>query len=119
MHTTWGFVKILGSLLPFLRKLFEGTTCQVLVALVAPDLILRRQPAAAVEEVILHLLDPDFLNLALVLFTGVQQTGNIVAHATEGGIHCGHLTFSNRYSSNGGNRTAPSFPLPPLHRLVD
>ena len=97
----------------------EGTMCQGLVALVAPDLIFRRRTAAAAEEVLFSLLDSDLLNIALVLFTGIQQPGNIVAHATESVSHCGHLAFSNGDSSNGGNRTTPSFPLPLFHRLVD
>ena len=119
MRTTWGVVNISGSLIPFIRKLLKGTTCQVLVALVAPDLILRRRTAAAAEEVLLPLIDPDFLDLELVLFTGIQHAGNIFARATEGGSHCGHLNFSNKDSSNGGNSMAPSFPLPLFYRLVD
>ena len=87
MRTTWGFVNISGSLLPFLRKLLEGTTCQCLVTLVAPDLILRRRTAAFSEEVLFPLIDPDLLNLALVLFTGIKLPRNIVAHATESGSH--------------------------------
>ena len=119
MRTTWGVVKILGSLLPFFRNILEGTTCQGLVSLVDSDLFLRRQTAAAAEEVLLPLLDPDFLDLAMVLSTGIQQTGNIFAHATDGGSHCGHLTSSNRDSSNGGNRTAPCFSLLLFFGLVD
>ena len=119
MRTIWGVVNISGSLLLFLRKLPEGTTCQVLFALVAPDLIFRRRTSDTAEEILLPLLDDDFLDLALVLFTGIQQPGNIVAHATESGSHCRHFYSSNRDSSNGGNRTTPSFPLPLFHRLVD
>ena len=69
MRTTRGVVNISGSLLPFLG--LEGTTCQGLVALVAPDFIIRRRTAAAAEEVLLPLLKPDLLNLALVLLTGI------------------------------------------------
>ena len=47
--------------------------CQGLVALVAPDLIFQRRTDAASEEVLLSLLDSDLLDLALVLFTGIQQ----------------------------------------------
>ena len=85
MHTIWGVVKISGSLLPSLRNLHEGTTSQGLVYLVALDLFLRRLTADKAEEfILLPLLDPDFLDLALVLFIDIQQTGNIVAYATEG-----------------------------------
>ena len=59
MRTTRGVVKILGSLLPFIR--LEGTTYQGLVALVAPDIIFRRRTAAAAEEVLFPLLDYDLL----------------------------------------------------------
>ena len=69
MCTTQGVVNISGSLLPFLG--FEGTACQGLVALVAPDFIIRRHTAAAAEEVLLPLLNPDIFNLALVLLTGI------------------------------------------------
>ena len=72
MRTTWGFVNISGSLLLFIRKILEETTCQGLVALVAPGLILRRRPAAAAGDVLFPLLDPDLLDLALFLFTGMQ-----------------------------------------------
>ena len=71
MRTAQGVVNISGSLLPFLG--LEGTACQGLVALVAPDFIIRRKTAAAAEEVLLPLLDTDFLNLALVLLTGIQH----------------------------------------------
>ena len=90
-----------------------------MVALVAPDLIFRRQTAAAAEEVLLPLLDSDLFNLALVLLTGIYQPGNIIAHATESGSHRRHLAFGNRDSSNGGNRTTYSFTIPLFHRLVD
>ena len=69
MRTTRGVVNISGYLLPFLG--LEGTACQGLVALVAPDFIIRRQTAAAAEEVLLPLLNSDLLNLALVLLTGI------------------------------------------------
>ena len=83
MRTTWGFAKISGTLLPFLINLHEGTTLQGLVSLVALDLFLRKRTAAAAEEFILpRLLDTDFLDLALAFYTGIQQTSNIVAHAT-------------------------------------
>ena len=90
-----------------------------MVALVAHDLIFRRRTAAAAEEVLFPLLDSDLLSLVLVFLTGVQKPGNIVARATDSGSHRGHLAFSNRDSSNRGNRTTPSFPLPLLHILVD
>ena len=69
MHTTQGVVNISGSFLLFLG--LEGTACQGLVALVAPDFIFRRQTATAAEEVLLPLLDSDIFNLALVLLTGI------------------------------------------------
>ena len=113
MHTTWGVVKISGSLLPSLRNLHEGTTRTGLVSLVALDLLFRRRnDAAAVEKfIILPMLDTDFIDHAMVLSTGIQKTGNTIAHATEGGSHCRHLTSSHRYSSNRGSRKAPCFPL--------
>ena len=80
MHTARGVVNISGSLLPFLG--LEVIACQGLVALVAPNIIIRRRNAAADEEVLFTLLDSDLLDLALVLFTGIQQTGNIVAYTT-------------------------------------
>ena len=69
MRTACRVVNILGSLLMFLG--LEGTACHVMVALVAPDFIIQRRPAAAVEEVLLCLLNPDLFNLALVLLTGI------------------------------------------------
>ena len=69
MRTIRGVVNISGSLLPFLG--LEGTACQGLVALVAPDFIIRRRTAVADEEVLLPLLNPDLFNLALVLLTGI------------------------------------------------
>ena len=69
MRTTLGVVNISGSLLPFL--ILEGTTWQGLFALFAPDLIFRRQTAAAAEEVLPPLFDSDIFNLALVLLTGI------------------------------------------------
>ena len=69
MGTTRGVVNISGSLIPFLR--LDGTTCQGLDALIAPDLIFRRLTAAAAEEVLLPLLDSDIFNLALVLLAGI------------------------------------------------
>ena len=69
MRTNRGVVTISGSLLSFLR--LDGTTCQGLVALVAPDLIFRRQTAAAAEEVLIPLIDSDLFNLALVLLTSI------------------------------------------------
>ena len=72
MRTTWGGFNISGSLLPFLRSILEVTMYQGLVALVARDLILRRRTAAADDEVLLPLLDPDLLDLVLVLLTGIQ-----------------------------------------------
>ena len=117
MRTTRGVVNISVSLPSFLG--LEGTACQGLVALVAPDFIIRRQTADAAEEVLLPLLDSNLFNLVLVLLTGIYQTGNIFAHATESGSHCGHLDFGNRYSSNEGNRKTSSFPMSLLHRLVD
>ena len=45
--------------------------------------------------------------------------GQIIAHGTESGSHRGYLAFGNRDSSNGGDRTTPSFPIPLFHRLVD
>ena len=69
MSTTRGVVNISGSLLSFLE--LEGTACQGLIALVAPDFIFRRRIAAAAEEVLLHLLNSDLFNLALVLLTGI------------------------------------------------
>ena len=69
MHTILGVVKISGSLLPFLG--LEGTACQGLVALVAPDLIIQRRTDAAAEKVLFPLLNPDLFNLALVLLTDI------------------------------------------------
>ena len=64
-----GVVNISGSFLSFLG--LEGIACQGLVALVVPDFIIRRQTAAAAEEVLLPLLDSDLFNIALVLLTGI------------------------------------------------
>ena len=101
MLTTWGVVKISGSLIPSLINLHEGTTCKGLVSLVSLYLFLRIRTAAAAEEfILLPLFDPDFIDLALVLSIDIQQTGNIVAHSTEVVSHCGHLTSSNRDSRN-------------------
>ena len=59
MRTTWGVVKISGSLFPSLRKLHEVTMCQGLVSLVALYLFLRIQMYDAAKEfIILPLLDP-------------------------------------------------------------
>ena len=69
MRTTQGVVNISGPLLPFL--VLEGTACQGLVALVAPDLIFRRRTADDVEEVLLPLPNSDIFNLALVLIAGI------------------------------------------------
>ena len=70
MLTTRGVVNISGSLLPFLG--LNGTACQGLVALVAPDYVFRRRTAdAAAEEVLLPLLESDLFNLALVLLIGI------------------------------------------------
>ena len=96
MHTTLGVVKTSGSLIPFLR--LEVTTCQGLFALVAPDLVFRRRTAAAAEEFFLPLLDSNLIKIVLVLLTGIQKPGNIVAHATESVSHCGHLAFGNSSS---------------------
>ena len=72
MRTTWGVVKISGSLIPSLQKLYEGTTCKGLVSLVALDIFLRRRTTASAEEfILLPLLDPVFLDLVLVLSTGI------------------------------------------------
>ena len=83
MRATWGVVIISGCLLLFLINHLEKTTCQGLVASVAPNIVLRRQTAAAAEVVLFPLIDSDLLNIALVLLTGIKQPGNIVAHATE------------------------------------
>ena len=69
MRTARGVVNISGSLLPFLGV--EVIACQCLVALVAPDFIIRIRTAAAAEDVLLPLLHSDLLNLALVLLNGI------------------------------------------------
>ena len=69
MRITRGVVNISGSLLLFLG--LEGTVCQGLVVLVAPDFIIRRRTDAAAEEVLLPLLNPDLSNIELVILTGI------------------------------------------------
>ena len=69
MRTTRGFVIISGSLLPFIG--LEGTACQGMVALVAPDFIIRKRTDDAAEEVLLPLLNPDLFNIELVLLAGI------------------------------------------------
>ena len=69
MRTARGVVNISGSFLPFLG--LEGIACQGLVALVAPNFIIRRRTAAAAEEVLLPLLNPALFNRALVLLSGI------------------------------------------------